>query len=153
MKATNHWLDEELHQWGLEVSQVQGPLSPRRWSASSPGVSIWLSIRKLPNPKARSSYQCVWAVKTTVFPVVIYGCESWTIKKAEQQRIDAFKLWGWKRCLRVLWTAKEIKPDNPKGNQPWIFIGRADAETEVLILCPCDVEIRIIGKDPDAGKD
>ena len=51
-----------------------------------------------------------------------------------------------------LLDSKEIKPVNPKGNQPWIFIGRADAETEVLILCPCDVEIRIIGKDPDAGK-
>ena len=60
----------------------------------------------------------VHMLKAVVFPVVMYRCESWALKKAEQQRIDAFKLWGWKRCLRVLWTAKEIKPDNPKGNQP-----------------------------------
>ena len=60
----------------------------------------------------------VHMVKAVVFPVVMYRCESRALKKAEQQRIDAFKLWGWKRCLRVPWTEKEIKPDNPKGNQP-----------------------------------
>ena len=60
----------------------------------------------------------VHMVKAVVFPVVMYRCESRALKKAEQQRIDAFKLWGWKRCLRVPWTAQEIKPDNPKGNQP-----------------------------------
>ena len=52
------------------------------------------------------------------------GCENWTIKKAEHQRITAFKLWCWRRLLRVPWTTKEIKPVNPKGNQPWIFIGK-----------------------------
>ena len=56
-------------------------------------------------------------VKDLVFPVVRYGCESWTIKKAEHQRIDAFELWCWRRLLRVL-DSKEIKPVNPKGNQP-----------------------------------
>ena len=56
-------------------------------------------------------------VKAVVFPVVMYGCESWTIKKAERQRIDAFQLWCWKRLLRVPWTAKEIQPVHPKGNQ------------------------------------
>ena len=56
----------------------------------------------------------VGIVKATVFPVVMYGCEMWTIKKAEHLRIDAFKLWCWRRLLRVLW----IKPDTPKGNQP-----------------------------------
>jgi len=69
-------------------------------------------------------------VKAMASPVVMYGCESGTIKKAEHWRIDAFKLWCWRRLLRVRWTAKEIKPVNPKGNQPWIFIGRADAEAE-----------------------
>ena len=63
-------------------------------------------------------------VKAMNFPVVIYGCESWTIKKAEHQRIDAFDLWCWRRLLRVPWTCKEIKPVHPKGNQSWIFIGR-----------------------------
>ena len=59
----------------------------------------------------------VHLVKAKVFPVVMYGCESWTIKKAEHQRIDAFELWCWRRLLRVPWTKKMIKPVNPKGNQ------------------------------------
>ena len=56
-------------------------------------------------------------VKPMVFPVVIYRCKSWAIRKAECLRIDAFELWCWRRLLRVPWTAKEIKPVNPKGNQ------------------------------------
>ena len=56
-------------------------------------------------------------VKAMLFPVVLYGCESWTIKKAEHRRIYAFELWGWRRLLRIPWTAKEIKPVNLKGNQ------------------------------------
>ena len=59
----------------------------------------------------------VHLVKTMVFPVVMYGCESWTIKKAERQRIDDSELWCWSRLLRVPWTCKEIEPVNPKGNQ------------------------------------
>ena len=57
-------------------------------------------------------------VKALVFPVVMYGCESWTIKKAEYRRIDAFELWCWRRLLRIPWTLKEIQPVHPKGNQP-----------------------------------
>ena len=87
------------------------------------------------------------------FPVVMYGWESWTIKKAEHQRIDAFKLWYWRRLLRVPWTSKEIKTVNPEGNQSWIFTGRTDAEAEAPILWPPDVKSQLIGKDPDAGKD
>ena len=58
----------------------------------------------------------VCLVKAMVFPVVMYGCESWTIKKAEHQRVDVFELWCWRRLLRVPWS-KEIRPVNPKGNQ------------------------------------
>ena len=73
-------------------------------------------------------------VKGMVFPVVIYGCENWTIKKTEcWRKTDAFKLWCWRRLLRVPWS-KEIKPVKPKGYQPWIFTGRTDAEAEVPIL-------------------
>ena len=61
--------------------------------------------------------------KAMVFPVVIYGCESWTIKKARCQRIDAFELWCWRRLLRVPWTEKRSNQSIPKGNQPWIFTG------------------------------
>ena len=59
----------------------------------------------------------VCLVKTMVFPVVMYGCESWTIKKSEHQRIDTFELWCWRRLLRVPWTAKEIQQVDPTGDQ------------------------------------
>ena len=96
----------------------------------------------------------VHLVKAMVFPVVVYGCESWTIKKAEWERIDAFELWCSRRLLRVPWTdCKEIQPVHPKGNQPWIFTGRTDAEAETLILWPPDAKNWLIGKHPDAGKD
>ena len=94
----------------------------------------------------------VCLVKAMVFPVVMYGCESWTIKKAEHQRIDGFELWYWRRLESPL-DFKEIQPVQPKGNQPWIFIGRTDAEVEAPILWPPDVKNWLIGKDPDAEKD
>ena len=77
-------------------------------------------------------------VKAVVFPVVVYGWESWTTKKAEHRRIDAFELWCWSRLLRVPY--KEIKPVNPKGNQPRIFIRRTDDEAETPILWLPDVK-------------
>ena len=82
----------------------------------------------------------------------MYGCESWTIKKAECWRTDAFVLWCWRRLSRVPWTARS-KPVNPKRNQPWIFIGRTDAEAKTPILWPTDAMNWLIGKDHDAGKD
>ena len=87
-------------------------------------------------------------VKAMVFPVVVYKCDSWTIKKTEHRRIDSFEPWCWRRLLGVPWTARTV---NPKGNQPWIFTGRTDAE--VPILWPPDVKRLLIGKDSDAGKD
>ena len=92
----------------------------------------------------------VHIVKAVVFPVVMYACESWTIKKAECQRINAFKLWCWRRLLSPL-DSKEIKPVNLRGNQLWILIGRTDDEAEAPILWPPDAKsCRLIGKDPDA---
>ena len=87
-----------------------------------------------------------------IFPVIMYGCESWTIKKAEPQRIDAFELWCG-RSLESPLGCKEIQPVHPKGNESWIFIGRTGAETETTILSPPDVKSWLIWKDPDAGKD
>ena len=74
-----------------------------------------------------------------VFPVVMYGCERWTVKKAERRRTDAFELWCWKRLLSSF-DSKEIKPINPKENQSWIFIGRIDAEAKTPILSPPDAK-------------
>ena len=93
----------------------------------------------------------VHLVKAMVFPVIMYGCEIWTIKKAECWRIDAFELWCWRRLLRVPLTARRFQSVHPKGNHYWICIGRTDAET--TILWPPDVKNWLIGKDPDAGKD
>ena len=80
-------------------------------------------------------------VKAVVFPVVMYGCESWTVKKAEHRRIDAFELWCWRRLLSVLWTAKRSNQSILKErNQFWVFIGRTDAEAETPILWPPDMK-------------
>ena len=92
----------------------------------------------------------VHLVKAMVFSVVIYGCESWTIKKVEHQRIDAVVL---EKSLENPLDCKEIQPVHPKGNQSWIFIGKADAKAVASILCPPDSKSWLIGKDPDAGKD
>ena len=77
----------------------------------------------------------VHLVKAMVFPVVMYGCESWTGKKAERRRIDAFDLWCWRRLLRVL-DCKEIQPVHSEGDQPWVFFGRNDAKAEPPVLWP-----------------
>ena len=98
----------------------------------------------------------VHLVKAMIFLVVMYGCESWTIKKVERCRIDVFELWCWRRLLRVPWTAKRPHQSDQirtKGNRSWIFIGRTDAEAEAPILWPPDAKNWLIGKDPDAGRD
>ena len=77
----------------------------------------------------------VHLVKAMVFPVVMYGCESWTVKKAERQRIDAFELVLEKTLERPL-DCKEIQPVHSEGDQSWVFIGRTDAEAETPILWP-----------------
>ena len=94
----------------------------------------------------------VLLVKAMVLPVVMYGCESWTIKKAECQRIDAFELWCWRRLLRVPCTAKRSN-QSIINEQSWLFIGRTDAEAEAPILWPLDAKSWLIWKNPDAGKD
>ena len=79
-------------------------------------------------------------VKAMVFPVVMYGCESWTIKKAECRRIDAFELLVLEKTLESPLDCKEIQPVHPKGDQSWVFIGRTDVEAETPILWPCDMK-------------
>ena len=91
-------------------------------------------------------------VKALVFPVVMYGCESWTIKKAEH------KEWMLLNCDvgEDSWESLGLQGAqtvNPKGNQSWIFIGRTDAEADAPIIWPPDMKSRLIGKEPDAGKD
>ena len=92
-------------------------------------------------------------VNGVVFPVVMYGCESWIIKKAEHWRIDAFELWVLEKTLESPLDFKEIQQVSPKGNQCWIFVGRTDVEAEAPVLWSPDVKNWLIRKDPDAGKD
>ena len=95
----------------------------------------------------------VYIVKAMVFPVVMYRCKSWAIKKAKHQRIDVFELWCCRSLLRVPWTARRSNQSILKENQPWIFIGRTDAKAEGSILWPPDAKKWPIWKDPDARKD
>ena len=93
-------------------------------------------------------------VNALVFPVVMYRCESWTIKKAEHWRTNDFELWCWRRLLRVPWTARRsnqsiLKEISPECSLEWL----TDAEAETPILWPPDVKSWLIWKDLDAGKD
>ena len=93
----------------------------------------------------------VHIVKAMVFPVVMYGCECWTMKEAEHQRIDVFELWCWRRFLRVPWTARRsnqsiLKKINPEYSLEGLML-------KLQILWPPDAKSQPIGKDLDAGKD
>ena len=90
----------------------------------------------------------VQLVKAMVFPVVMYGCESWTVKKAERRRIDAFELWCWRRLLRVSWTARRSNQSILKWINPEYLL-----EGLMLKLPYFGHLMPLIGKDPDAGKD
>ena len=83
----------------------------------------------------------VCLVKAMVFPVVMYGCESWTVKKAERQRIDASEPWYWRRLLRVPWTARR---SNQSMLKSWVFFGRTDVEAETPILWPPDTKSQLV---------
>ena len=88
-----------------------------------------------------------------VFTVVMNGCESWTVKKAERQRIDAFELWCWRRLSESPLDCKEIQPVHPKGDQSLVFFERNDAKAETPVFWPPHAKSWLIGKDPDARRD
>ena len=91
----------------------------------------------------------VCLVKAMVFPVVMYGCESCTVRKAECRRIDAVEIWCWRRLLRVPWTARRSNQSILKEISP----GRTDAKAETPILWPPHAKSWLIGKDSDTGRD
>ena len=94
----------------------------------------------------------VHLVKAMVFPVVMYRCESWTIKKAEHQRIDTFKIWCWRRLLSVPWTARRSNQSTLKEISPEYALG-GHAEAQAPILWPPDAKSQLTGKDLDPGKE
>ena len=91
-------------------------------------------------------------VKAVVFLVVVYGCESWTIKESRVPKNWCFWTVVLEKTLESLLDCKEIQPVDPKGNQSWIFIGVTDAEAEAPILWAPDVKNWLLRKDPDAGR-
>ena len=95
----------------------------------------------------------VHLVKAMVFPVVMYQCESWTIKKAEHQKIDAFELWCWRRLLRVPWTARRSNQSILKEISSGCSLEGLMLKLKLLILWPPDAKSWLTGKDPDAGRD
>ena len=101
----------------------------------TPGKKVMTNLNGVLKSRDITLPAKVHLVKTMVFPVVIYGCESWTVKKSEHRKIDAFELWCWRRLESSL-DCKEIQPVHPKGDQSWMFIGRTDAEAETPILWP-----------------
>ena len=137
----NRWgingISDRLYFFGLQ-NHCRWWLPPWNWKTLTPWKKSYNQPRQHIKKHIFANNVCL--VKAMVFPAVMYGCESWTIHKAEHWRNDAFELW----CLRVPWTA---------GNQSWIFIGRTNAEAETPILWPPDVKNWLIWKDPDAGKD
>ena len=92
-------------------------------------------------------------VKAMVFPVVIYGCESWTVKKAERRGIDAFELWGWRRLFGVAWTARRCNQSILKEISPGISLEGLMLKLKTPVLWPPHVKSWLIGKDSDAGRD
>ena len=92
-------------------------------------------------------------VKAMVFPVVMYGCESWTVKKAECWRTDAFELWCWRRLLRVSWTARRSNQSILREISPECSLEGLMLKAETPVLWPLDVKNWLIWKDPDVGKD
>ena len=92
-------------------------------------------------------------VKAMVFPVVMYGCESWTIKKAEYRRIDAFELWCWRRLLKIPWTARRSNQSIPKEISPKCSLEGLMLKLKLPILWPPHAKNWLNWKDPDAGKD
>ena len=108
------------------------------------------SILKKHRDITLSTKVCI--VKAVVFPVVIYRCEL-DHKEGWMSKTWSFQIVVLEKTLESPLDSKELKPVNPEGNQPWIFIGRTDAEAEALLLWPPVAKCWLIGKDPEAGKD
>ena len=118
-----------------------------------PGRKVMTNLHSIFKSRDITLPTKVHLVKTMVFPVVMYGCENWTSKKAECQRIYVFWTTVLEKTLESPLDCKEIQPVQPKGDQSCMFIGRIDAEAETPILSPPHVKSWLIGKDPNAGRD
>ena len=152
----NRWGDNRNHArlyfWGLQIT-ADGDCSHEIKRRLLLGRKAMTNLDSILKSRDITLLKNVHLVKAIAFPVVIYGCESWTIKKADCQRIDAFALWCWRRLLRVPWTARRSNQSTLKENQSWILTGWTDAEAEAPILWSPGGKNWHTGKDPDSGKD
>ena len=148
-KPWKQW--ETLFWWGSKIT-ADGDCSHEIKRRLLLGRKATTNLDSLVRSRDVTLPKKVRLVKAMVFPVVMYGRESWIIKKAECRRIDAFELWCWRRLLKSPLDYKEIQPVNPKGNQSWIFMGRTDAEAETSILWPPDAKNWLIGKTRMLGR-
>ena len=137
----NRWGDSgnsvRLYFWGSKIT-VDGDCSHEIKRHLLLGRKVMTNLNSILKSRHIPLPTKVRLVKAMVFPVIMYGCESWTVKKAECRKIVAFELWCWRRLLRVPWTARIS--NHPKGDQSWVFIGRTDAEAETPILWPPHVK-------------
>ena len=127
----NNGNSEILYFWGPKIT-ADGDCSHEIKRCLLLGRKVMTNMDSILKSRSITLPTNVHLVKAIVFPVVMYGCESWTVKKAEHWRIYAFKLWCWIRLESPL-DCKEIQPVHPKGDQSWVFIGRTDAEAEAPI--------------------
>ena len=148
------WKKWQILFWGAPKITANGDCSHEIKRHLLLGRKVMTNLERILKSRDITLPTKVHLVKAMVFPVVMYGCESWTIQKAEHWKIDAFELWCWRRLLRVPWIARRPNQSiHPKGSQSWIFIGRTDAGAEAPILWPTDAMSWLIWKDPDAAKD
>ena len=131
-----HWLTLF---WGGSKITVDGDCSHEIKRCLLLGRKVMTNLDSILKSRDITLPTKVRLVKAVVFPVVMYGCESWAVKKAECQKIDTFELWCWRR-LESLLDCKEIQSVHPKGDQSWVFIGRTDVEAETPILWPPHVK-------------
>ena len=126
--------------WGAPKITADGDCSHEIKRRLLPGRKVMTNPNSILKSRDITLLTKVRLVKAMVFPVVMNGCESWTVKKAECQKIDAFELWCWRRLLRVPWTARRSNQSNPGGDQSWVFIGKTDAKAETPVLWPPDAK-------------
>ena len=138
--------------WGASKITADGDCSHEIKRRLLLGKKVMINLDSILKSRDITLPTKVCLVKAMVFPVVMYGCESWTVKKAECRRTDAFKLWCWRRLSRVPWTARRSNQSILTEISPGCS-GRTDAEAETPILWPPLAKSWLTGKDSDAGRD
>ena len=146
---TAKWLSEEASQIAVKRSSFSCEI---KWQLLL-GSKVMTNLDCIFKSRDITLPTKVHLVKAMVFPVVMYGYENWTIKKAEGSRIDAFELWCWRRLLRVPWTARRSNQSILKEISPGCSLKGLDAEAETPVLWPPHTKSWLIGKDSDAGRD